>query len=554
MELLTPVKHPRVTAAERLEAEISELAGQLAAATCRFLLLVAEFDRLDGWVGHRSCAQWLSWRCGLSPSAAREHVRVAHALEEWPIIREAFAAGRLSYSKVRAITRVAHRGNEAELVQTAQVTTAAQLDRIVRAMRTATRQQVRDRHHRRTLTWRWDDDGMLVLTARLDPDEGAVALAALRAAESNNLRPEADDANPEEARASAPTDASAGARSTTGSAMGAAEPVGASAGARSTTGSATWASDPADASAEARSTTRSATRAAGPVGASAGARSASGPAEARAAVPADASAGARSVGGSAEPGVGSGGCGGPEGSAMTAVDSFVAIMTSYLGSAARDATDADAYQVIVLADALTSSDAGRADRPDADDGKQGGMTDDGTPLPRDTVARIACTAAVVHATVSPDGTPMDVGRKTRKVSASLRRALRIRDSGRCRFPGCTARRRLHSHHLRHWADGGETTLANLVSLCPAHHWAVHEGGHHAWIDESHRLRFARPDGRPLETAPSMEPADADLTTDEDITPETIVPDWDGTPLDLANAVLALLQPACGRGPAGRPAA
>ncbi|MCW2946160.1 MAG: hypothetical protein JWR24_2877 [Actinoallomurus sp.] len=71
MELLTPVRHPKVRAAERLEVEISELAGHLAAATCRFLLLIAEFDRLDGWVGHRSCAQWLSWRCGLSASTAR---------------------------------------------------------------------------------------------------------------------------------------------------------------------------------------------------------------------------------------------------------------------------------------------------------------------------------------------------------------------------------------------------------------------------------------------------------------------------------------------------
>jgi hypothetical protein len=98
------------------------------------------------------------------------------------VIRETFEQGRLSYSKVRAITRVATTANAATMVKTALDTTAAQLERIVTAMRTATREQVRDRHDRRELTWRWDDDGMLVLSVRLDPDEGAITLAALRAA------------------------------------------------------------------------------------------------------------------------------------------------------------------------------------------------------------------------------------------------------------------------------------------------------------------------------------------------------------------------------------
>lgn len=158
--------------------------------------------------------------------------------------------------------------------------------------------------------------------------------------------------------------------------------------------------------------------------------------------------------------------------------------------------------------------------------------------------------------VRVNGTPMDVGRKTRKINVSLRRALRLRDAGRCRFPGCAARRRLHAHHVRHWADGGETTLANLVSLCPAHHWAVHEGGHLVWLEETGRLRFAGPDGRVLEPTPATGPATGDLvTTNQEITPDTIGPGWDGTPLDLDNAVLALLQPAFGEvRRAGRPAA
>jgi hypothetical protein len=91
-----------------LETQLLSLAGHLAAAQCRFLLLLAEFDRRDGWAGPglKSCAHWLCWRIGMNLRTATEHVRVAHALTTLPKITEAFAAGRISYSKVRAITRI----------------------------------------------------------------------------------------------------------------------------------------------------------------------------------------------------------------------------------------------------------------------------------------------------------------------------------------------------------------------------------------------------------------------------------------------------------------
>src|SRR5215218_6571507 len=91
-------------ALERLEDEIVELAAHIHAATCRWLGLVAEFDRLRGWEawGCRSCAHWIAWRCSISDVAARDQVRVARRLQELPRIREAYAAGELSYSKVRA--------------------------------------------------------------------------------------------------------------------------------------------------------------------------------------------------------------------------------------------------------------------------------------------------------------------------------------------------------------------------------------------------------------------------------------------------------------------
>src|SRR5947209_12068261 len=94
---------------ERLEAEITELAGHLNAATARWLLLIAEYDRREAWSSWEchSCAHWLSWKCGLGLVAAREHVRVGRAVGELPHIRSAFLSGQLSYSKVRGLTRIA---------------------------------------------------------------------------------------------------------------------------------------------------------------------------------------------------------------------------------------------------------------------------------------------------------------------------------------------------------------------------------------------------------------------------------------------------------------
>lgn len=94
---------------ERLEAEITELAGHLAAGECRWLLLVGEFDRREGYEQRacRSTATWLNWHCGLDMRLAREKVRVARALEELPAITSEFALGKLSHSKARALTRVA---------------------------------------------------------------------------------------------------------------------------------------------------------------------------------------------------------------------------------------------------------------------------------------------------------------------------------------------------------------------------------------------------------------------------------------------------------------
>jgi hypothetical protein len=195
---------------ERVEAELCTLAGQIAAATCRFLVLLADFDVREGWGSWnvRSCAQWLSWRCGLDLRTAREHVRVARALAELPRTREAFEAGRISYSKARAVVRVATPETEADLVTAALHAPAAHVERLTRGLATAERNAENERpaagdagrdDDRWHLRWRWDDDGSLVVWSRMAPDDGARFLAGLQRADAERDRrngsAEPDDAS-----------------------------------------------------------------------------------------------------------------------------------------------------------------------------------------------------------------------------------------------------------------------------------------------------------------------------------------------------------------------
>jgi Domain of unknown function (DUF222)/HNH endonuclease len=169
---------------ERLEAQICELAGHLTAATCRFLVLLADFDDRRGWATWEmnSCAAWLSWKCQMSSGTAREHVRVARALRDLPVIRGEFGAGRLSYAKVRALTRIATPDTDADLAELAGPMTGNQLERFARAHRQVTAADDANARIRRRLAWRFEDDGSLSGTFHLPPLEGAVVLKALRAA------------------------------------------------------------------------------------------------------------------------------------------------------------------------------------------------------------------------------------------------------------------------------------------------------------------------------------------------------------------------------------
>ncbi|MCT2297095.1 HNH endonuclease [Brachybacterium muris] len=167
--------------AEALGDRIQQQAALIGEATCQFLLMLAEFDQREGtgwYVGLKSTAHWLSWACSMSPGTAREHVRVARALPGMPLTVAAFSEGRLSYSKVREMTRVADRVDEATLVDLASAMTASQLARTLSSFRAVDGARL-GQDAIRQARWVTREDGMIEIRAILPPEMGAELLTAL---------------------------------------------------------------------------------------------------------------------------------------------------------------------------------------------------------------------------------------------------------------------------------------------------------------------------------------------------------------------------------------
>ncbi|MPZ21138.1 MAG: DUF222 domain-containing protein [Luteitalea sp.] len=192
----TPMSEEEIA---RLGDAIAELSARIQAATYELLVLIRQVDERACWNdgGCRSCAHWLSWRIGLAPGAAREKVRVARALARLPLISAAMERGEISYSKVRAITRVATPDNESRLLGAAQGGTASHVERLARAWRRADRldeaRETKRRHEQRYVQTWVDEDGMLVIRGRLTPELGAVVQRALEAASDRLFRESASD-------------------------------------------------------------------------------------------------------------------------------------------------------------------------------------------------------------------------------------------------------------------------------------------------------------------------------------------------------------------------
>jgi hypothetical protein len=165
--------------------DIAECAAHIDAATHALLVKLCEFDRCDGWfrAGALTFSHWLSWRVGMSRGAAREKIRVAQRLAELPLIDAAMARGELSYSKVRAMTRVATVENEAMLVLFASKMTASQLEKTCRLLRQVQSldgvdpREVED--GRRWVETRQTDDGMVSIQIRVLPEEAARVMKAI---------------------------------------------------------------------------------------------------------------------------------------------------------------------------------------------------------------------------------------------------------------------------------------------------------------------------------------------------------------------------------------
>src|SRR5437016_5735819 len=382
---------------ERLGDEIAKLSAHLDAATARLLDLIREFDARGGWGnGFASCAAWLTWRIGLDPGAARERVRVARALGSLPRLAQALAHGELSYSKVRALTRVATPETEERLLEVGRAGTAEHVERIVRGWRRVDRiaeaRESTRRHRSRTLHVCQDEDGMVVIRGRLEPEAGAVLMKALEAGR------EALDQRRRDVPAETPPDG----LPRTGLII---------------------ADDP--------------------------------------------------------PTLG-----------QQQADALALIAETALHHGIDPGAPGERYQVVVHIDAHVLADA---------DAPGQSVLEDGAHVSAETSQRLACDASRVVMRHDPDGRVTEVGARTRTIPPALRRALQHRDNG-CRFPGC----RLpfgQGHHIRHWAQGGPTTLSNLAMLCRRHHRAVHEEGFQVERLSDDELCFRGPDGRPLPEVP-----------------------------------------------------
>jgi Domain of unknown function (DUF222)/HNH endonuclease len=463
---------------ERVEAEICELAGHLAAATCRFLVLLGDFDARRGWASWEmtSCAAWLSWKCQMSSGTAREHVRVARALRELPVIREAFGAGRLSYAKVRALTRIATPETEAGLAEIAGPMTGNQLERFARAHRQVSTADDATARIRRRLAWRFEEDGSLSGTFRLPPLQGAVLLKALRAATRDLEHPH----DGQEASVSAET----------------------------------LAGDQAETPGAAQTQAAATVAAAAPTSSSL--------ADALLVI-AEAFL-AEKIAEAADPEV-------YQVIVHVGTDAITPDDVSAETSAPAPPAAATAMSGPPAATLPVSADPARPARCHVEDGPA---------ISPATAQMIACTATWTWMLHDSAGKLLDVGRRRRRANAAQRRAARERDTCRCRFPGCESRR-VDLHHIQYWSNGGQTKLDNLISLCKYHHMLVHDRGYLIAARDG-TFTFYRPDGTLIPPSPALPQPGGTIADchDADIDPDTIIPPWYGERLDLDYAIYTCL--------------
>ncbi len=220
--------------------------------------------------------------------------------------------------------------------------------------------------------------------------------------------------------------------------------------------------------------------------------------------------------------------------AQQQADALVLVAETALHHGIDPGTPAERYQVVIHVDAEVLADAEAPGQS---------VIEGGARVSAETSQRIACDASRVEMRHDADGVVVEVGPRTRTVPTALRRALAFRDHG-CRFPGCDLPFG-QAHHIKHWAQGGPTTLSNLVLLCRRHHRAVHEEGFQVERGDDGGLEFRWPDGNVLPPVrpPPRIPADAaaevrtrNTAAGVKIHPHTATPSWDGRGLDVGWAI------------------
>lgn len=360
---------------ETHQAEASSIAHRLkqlgrnqASRMAEQLELLVRFDELKGWEssGSRHCVAWMNFELGISAKLGWEYLRVGRKLRSLPITTALFRDGKLTWSTVRLISRVADGRNERVLCHAALDAPVSDVERLCNEFRwqedhadgevqenSRSLQQI----DARSLSWQTVSNGNTLIKLALPPE---VAQAFLNSVEQ---------------------------------ALGQLE-------------------ETQDTMIQRRA------------------------------------------------------------------DAAVLMAENSLQFAGRDIATADRYQVIVSVDAAELAQSPEyAENPTTHTSQPGRrpVVQGAGPIARETARRIACDCSVSSVILS-NGEPTNIGRKSRIWTPAMARAIKNRDQ-HCQFPGCTQTRHLHIHHIRHWADGGSTSVDNGVCLCSHHHTVVHEGGY-----------------------------------------------------------------------------
>ena len=363
-----------------IRQRLKALSQEITSHHADLLELLVRFDDLQGWKtsGARHCAAWMNLEIGVGMQSGWEYLRVGRKLRTLPTLRALFRAGKLSWSKVRLISRVADADNERTLCHAALDASVSGVKRLCDGYRwqedsngDAENDRALQQWNARSLTWDETSNSSTRIQLILPPDLAQAFLNSVEHSLSqlDNTREQLGETKEQ-----------------LGDTISSSMP-------------------------------------------------------------------------------------------QRRADAAVLMAETSLQSAGREIATADRYQVIVSVDASELSTADTTVTADWDistPSKRANVKGAG-PIARETARRIACDCSL-SIMGTANGEPVDIGRKSRIWPSAMARAIRERDQ-HCVWPGCTQTQHLHIHHIRHWADGGATSVQNAASLCSAHHTLVHEGGY-----------------------------------------------------------------------------